>query len=476
MSFLLWQIFFCLCLAVLIGVVVGWLLRRFRALERESELNNEISLRDQRITSLKAVTQEHESQISELGADLELWRSKVPVLEDTVAQRDEQVMSLTMDVESWKRQLPPLEAALKDVESEKRSLAADLGGARKHLEDTKMTLATRDVRVNQLEIELGDGRSQIDAKTLEFEAQVAEFAAERATQAQLFDSTTIDLEGRLNERDGEVNRLRDELQHNSVRVAELDTEVATLAPFAQQVQDQDASIASFNKDLRERDSNIRSLERSAEDRELAMASLQTRAEQASISATRVAELEEEMRQQRSPVTTQPDVSTELARLRSVGVSNEQQWRTRLRVAESSRQQLQAQNQRDNERIERLESQLRGGVRVPRPVFAAAVAQAPATAAIAEPASTVEPSPVVAADPDVRFLQQRPDQVDDLRKISGVGNVLQQMLNSMGIYLFDQVARFTKEDISWVDDRLKFKGRIERDDWMSQAKELHREKY
>ena len=55
-------------------------------------------------------------------------------------------------------------------------------------------------------------------------------------------------------------------------------------------------------------------------------------------------------------------------------------------------------------------------------------------------------------------------------------MLQKTLNSLGIYQYRQVADFTEKDIAWVDDRLKFKGRIERDNWVSQAAKLHKAKY
>ncbi len=61
--------------------------------------------------------------------------------------------------------------------------------------------------------------------------------------------------------------------------------------------------------------------------------------------------------------------------------------------------------------------------------------------------------------------------DDLQKITGVGPKLEETLNSLGIWHFDQVAALTKDDIAWVDERLRFKGRIERDDWVGQAKKL-----
>lgn len=61
--------------------------------------------------------------------------------------------------------------------------------------------------------------------------------------------------------------------------------------------------------------------------------------------------------------------------------------------------------------------------------------------------------------------------DDLKRISGVGPKLEATLNELGFYHFDQIAAWTPEHVAWVDARLKFKGRIERDDWIGQARAL-----
>ncbi|PLX44623.1 MAG: 50S ribosomal protein L21 [Hyphomicrobiales bacterium] len=61
--------------------------------------------------------------------------------------------------------------------------------------------------------------------------------------------------------------------------------------------------------------------------------------------------------------------------------------------------------------------------------------------------------------------------DDLKKISGVGPVLEKKLNALGITTYAQVAAFSPEDIAKVDDALSFKGRIDRDDWLGQASKL-----
>ena len=63
------------------------------------------------------------------------------------------------------------------------------------------------------------------------------------------------------------------------------------------------------------------------------------------------------------------------------------------------------------------------------------------------------------------------EADDLKKIGGVGPKLEGTLNELGIYHFWQIAEFTPDNVAWVDGYLSFKGRIDRDDWIGQAKAL-----
>jgi NADH-quinone oxidoreductase subunit E len=67
--------------------------------------------------------------------------------------------------------------------------------------------------------------------------------------------------------------------------------------------------------------------------------------------------------------------------------------------------------------------------------------------------------------------EKPAAVDDLRLISGVGPKIEATLHSLGIYTFGQIAAWKKAEREWVDGYLNFKGRIERDDWVKQAKAL-----
>lgn len=66
--------------------------------------------------------------------------------------------------------------------------------------------------------------------------------------------------------------------------------------------------------------------------------------------------------------------------------------------------------------------------------------------------------------------------DDLKDIVGIGPFLERKLNAVGIYTFKQIANFTKQDIDKVNEIIEFfPGRIERDNWVGQASELHKNK-
>lgn len=116
----------------------------------------------------------------------------------------------------------------------------------------------------------------------------------------------------------------------------------------------------------------------------------------------------------------------------------------------------------------------------------------------EPTAFVEPEPVVAPVPAVqpvvteptkdeglariaeiaqRTAGEGPAADDDLKKVHGIGPKLEQTLKGLGISSFRQIANFQAEDIVFVTAALDaFKGRIERDDWMSSAAAEHMKKY
>ncbi|WP_170538211.1 NADH-quinone oxidoreductase subunit E [Ruegeria arenilitoris] len=112
-------------------------------------------------------------------------------------------------------------------------------------------------------------------------------------------------------------------------------------------------------------------------------------------------------------------------------------------------------------------------KVPEQGKPAARQAAPKKSAKAEPSSPEG----AAAKPEATEAQPetlsgaRGGKPDDLKLLKGVGPKLEQTLNELGFYHFDQIAAWTPEHVAWVDARLKFKGRIERDGWIEQAAKL-----
>ncbi len=61
--------------------------------------------------------------------------------------------------------------------------------------------------------------------------------------------------------------------------------------------------------------------------------------------------------------------------------------------------------------------------------------------------------------------------DDLKLLSGVGPALEKKLQEAGVTSFAQIAAWTDADVEEFGEKLSFKGRIEREGWIEQAKEL-----
>ncbi|PLS22117.1 NADH-quinone oxidoreductase subunit E [Neptunicoccus cionae] len=93
-----------------------------------------------------------------------------------------------------------------------------------------------------------------------------------------------------------------------------------------------------------------------------------------------------------------------------------------------------------------------------------------------PAVTSDSGVAEVAEKKPRTLKApRKAGADDLKLIKGVGPKLEGVLNEMGFYHFDQIAKWGPEEVAWVDARLKFKGRIVRDNWIAKADELAKNK-
>ena len=112
------------------------------------------------------------------------------------------------------------------------------------------------------------------------------------------------------------------------------------------------------------------------------------------------------------------------------------------------------------------------------VEAAAPAPAPKPAApkaVPTPAPVKEvkadPAPAAGAPKPAAKAKESGGAADDLKLLKGVGPALEKKLHAAGVTSFAQIAAWGPEDVAAMDDKLSFKGRIERDNWIEQAKEL-----
>lgn len=112
---------------------------------------------------------------------------------------------------------------------------------------------------------------------------------------------------------------------------------------------------------------------------------------------------------------------------------------------------------------------------PKPEAKKPAAKAPAKKPAArKPATKAAPKTAAAKKPDEKpelLSAPRDGKKDDLKNIKGVGPKIEGILNAKGIYHFDQVAAWKRKDVTWMDNELSFKGRIDREEWVKQAKAL-----
>jgi NADH-quinone oxidoreductase subunit E len=90
---------------------------------------------------------------------------------------------------------------------------------------------------------------------------------------------------------------------------------------------------------------------------------------------------------------------------------------------------------------------------------------------AKPAKTASAEKPAAKKVAPKKTAAKAGKADDLKLLKGVGPALEKKLHANGVKTFAQIAAWGAEDITDMDDKLSFKGRIERDNWVQQAKLL-----
>lgn len=97
------------------------------------------------------------------------------------------------------------------------------------------------------------------------------------------------------------------------------------------------------------------------------------------------------------------------------------------------------------------------------------AKAAAPAAAAKPEGKKLPAPAPKSPAKIKIAP--PSTPDDLTKIKGVGPALARELHSLGFHTFHQLAELSPDEIAQINDQIGFPGRVERENWVGQAKDF-----
>ncbi|MEM1087486.1 MAG: hypothetical protein AAGH90_07135 [Pseudomonadota bacterium] len=90
---------------------------------------------------------------------------------------------------------------------------------------------------------------------------------------------------------------------------------------------------------------------------------------------------------------------------------------------------------------------------------------------ADQTSAQDEPEIIASSTQPVTMSKPKDGGDDLTTITGIGPRIAEVLNGLGIWQYDQIADWQPEHSAWIDEHLSFKGRVEREQWVEQARAL-----
>ncbi len=366
-----------------------------------------------RMTEIEGLSEHANNQLKDRDSELARLRLKIGELKALSGQLAER----ESEISELRKQVGTM-AGLTQQLSEREARLAQLQAS---LDDSQQKYHT-------FEAEIGTLRQNLVGKEADLTGLFSRIALLEPLNDQVADlndklrksTTGSESEtGSLQKRSAELESLTGQAGERESLIAKLRLQLSELAPLTLEVQSREARIREFDNLIKSRDSELVQL--NAHNQELA-AKLQT------LSAEKESEL--------APLRLQ---------VREIAGLNKQ-------VEESNR--LAATVREKDQEIARLRARTTELEMMAREVKES---KANVSAASAMPPSN--------------------NEKDDLKKIFGIGPVLEKLLNSHGIYCFQQIAEWKQEDVQHYDHLLEdFRGRIVRDDWVSGASEEQARKY
>ena len=436
------QILGCLIVAAGIGGAVGWLLRNVSA-----------GPLTQQLMDVTATLRLKEQTLGKTQYELNTQTATVQMFESKIVESEEINQSIRQELSARNDRLQALQEELAISTQRLTILEAEEASVRRRASEYDVAAAAQSEEAQQLHLKREAAQQTLESneqeqrdlqrRAAEMDNAIAEANRLRARVEELepAQGRVHWLEVQLSDRDAEHRAALHQLNN---QLAERDRRIDEQEPLTQRFQEQQMTLAQWETKyahtLNQHEAQIAKLQQPLAVQDQLRAQLlldkqllHDRAEQIDVLRYRIQELEAQQQGLADQIKTAGDKQEQIDGLR-----------TRLVEVQAA-----------------LRIKTDGGIVPPR--------QKPRQSG----------SQLSLAMEQAKAEKERPKDrpKDDLSKIHGVGPAFAKTLNKMGLYSFDQIARWTPEDIDKVAKKLyTAPERIKRDRWIAEAKKLHEQKY
>lgn len=433
-------------------------------LEQETAKKAALAKTEGQIKQLTAMTSQYEEQEKQLKQELTETLNEFTSLQKQATDNGKALAAAQQKLAEGKEVVSALDTAREKISAQENSikaLQAELDTEKASLSKEKTALQKATEMSEQSEVQINKLKKEVDRFRI--------------------------LEASVQDRQKDILRLQTELEKLAAleqQVNEKDQEIKKLKTLNQQIKERDSKISELNLEL----DNLRQGSVDAQGTEVDLTRLRSEVQ----SLTRERDLGLERVRELSELSVQlTDRDKVIRQLKSEIVDS----RVNARELETLRSRLQKQeldSTHKSQVIDDLKKMLTQHANKPlKPAKAKTVSISESPRASNRTKNTVKANatgPAVAKTSTTRSATASSGdnrrnaslaaiQKDDLKKIRGIGPVLEKTLNRMGITSFIQIASFSDQDIERITEELDtFPGRIQRDNWIGGAQEQHEKKY
>ena len=422
------------------------------------------------LASTKTRSEEAEAQIAELNSKLEARRQQQSELESVLAEREASVAQLTKEMAEHQNRVSSSNSKQAELESK---------------------LAERDAEVQSLTLRVDelqaahDGAVTVDAEHKHRLASLTQQRDSAIRRADSAESELNELRAGSERNDAALNTIRTQFEEASNRWKEEQTRAAQ---FEQEATNQSEEIRHLREQIAQSDRHAN--DHSEISRRLSEATsrleLTTNQRDEAIMAEQstreiISELRTELTERLEAVEAlRRDKDEAVAKMtaeRRAKQAMDRQLRQASDQTESELKSLRAQKEVNEQTIRNLRQQRTELLEAQKAKSKQKFMPLSMFKGLSSSVEGFDEPEKTRYDEQLGVLyKKRPARRDDLKMISGIGGVLERKLNKLGVYRYQQVMQWDDVAVEEFSKLLSFRDRIQRDNWIGQARRLYREHY